>query len=176
VWTLITDWERQGDWMLEARDFVVTSAHRKGVGVEAEATVRIGGITTRDRVRVTGWDPPRRLSLQHVGWVTGTGDLILIPVGASETRVVWRGVPLRRGSDHWDGSDRPAGLVCSRSGRCCGGSSAEISASSPNWSRGLPDDRGGMSGLVIASSVAALAHVGWNAWPSPRRTSRSRWP
>jgi hypothetical protein len=90
VWTLITDWERQADWMLEARDFVVTSAHREGIGVEAEATVRIGGITTRDRVRVTGWDPPRRLSLEHVGWVTGTGDLILIPVGASETRVVWR--------------------------------------------------------------------------------------
>ena len=90
VWALITDWERQGDWMLEARDFVVTSAHRAGVGVEAEATVRIGGITTRDRVRITGWDPPRRLSLEHVGWVSGTGDLILIPVGASETTVVWR--------------------------------------------------------------------------------------
>jgi hypothetical protein len=90
VWELITDWERQGDWMLEARDFVVTSAHRVGVGVEAEATVRIARITTRDRVRITGWDPPRRLSLEHVGWVSGTGDLILIPVGASETTVVWR--------------------------------------------------------------------------------------
>ncbi|HEX2499069.1 MAG: SRPBCC family protein [Actinomycetes bacterium] len=90
VWNLITDWERQGDWMLEARDFVVTSAHREGVGVQAEATVRIGGITTRDRVRITGWDLPRRLSLEHVGWVSGTGDLILIPVGVNETKVVWR--------------------------------------------------------------------------------------
>ena len=90
VWRLITDWERQGDWMLEARDFVVTSAHRTGVGVEAEATVRIGGITTKDRVRITGWDPPRRLSLEHLGWVGGTGDLILIPAGAGGTTVVWR--------------------------------------------------------------------------------------
>lgn len=76
--------------MLEARDFVVTSARREGVGVEAEAIIRIGGITTRDRVRVTGWDPPRRLSLEHLGWVSGTGDLVLIPVGVGETRVVWR--------------------------------------------------------------------------------------
>ncbi|HKE51892.1 MAG TPA: SRPBCC family protein [Actinomycetes bacterium] len=90
VWRLITDWERQGEWMLEARDFVVTSAHREGTGVEAEATVRIGGISTRDRIRVTGWNPPRRLSLEHVGWVSGSGDLLLIPVGARETRVVWR--------------------------------------------------------------------------------------
>jgi len=90
VWRLITDWERQGEWMLEARDFVVTSAHREGTGVEAEATVRIGGISTRDRIRVTGWNPPRRLSLEHVGWVSGSGDLLLIPAGARETRVVWR--------------------------------------------------------------------------------------
>jgi len=90
VWRLITDWERQGEWMLEARDFVITSAHREGTGVEAEATVRIGGISTRDRIRVTGWNPPRRLSLEHVGWVSGSGDLLLIPAGARETRVVWR--------------------------------------------------------------------------------------
>lgn len=90
VWRLITDWERQGDWMLEARDFVVTTAHREGIGVEAEATVRIGGITTRDRVRITDWDPPRRLSLEHLGWVSGTGDLVLVPLGPGRTRVVWR--------------------------------------------------------------------------------------
>ena len=28
VWDLITDWEHQGDWQLEARDFVVTSEQR----------------------------------------------------------------------------------------------------------------------------------------------------
>ncbi|MCI0689329.1 MAG: SRPBCC family protein [Sporichthyaceae bacterium] len=91
VWRLITDWERQGDWMLEARDFVVTSPHREGVGVEAEATVRIGGLTTRDRVRVIGWEPPRRLEIEHLGWVVGTGELVLHPVAdGTQTRLVWR--------------------------------------------------------------------------------------
>ncbi len=52
VWELITDWEHQDDWMLEASDFVVISEHREGVGVEAEATIKIGGIKTRDKVRV----------------------------------------------------------------------------------------------------------------------------
>jgi uncharacterized protein YndB with AHSA1/START domain len=90
VWDLITDWEHQGDWMLEARDFVVTSGHREGVGVEAESTIKIAGITTRDKVRVVGWEPNRRLALEHLGWVTGKGEIHLTPLGKDRTHVFWR--------------------------------------------------------------------------------------
>jgi carbon monoxide dehydrogenase subunit G len=90
VWELITDWEHQGDWMLEASDFVVVSEEREGIGVEAEATIRIGGITTRDRVRVVGWEPARRLAIRHRGWVTGTGEMFLTPLGDDRTHVFWR--------------------------------------------------------------------------------------
>ena len=90
VWKLITDWEHQGDWMLEAKDFKVVSEHREGVGVEAEATVSIGGITTRDRVRVSGWEPSRRLEIEHSGWVSGRGEFKLTPVGSDRTHVFWR--------------------------------------------------------------------------------------
>ena len=90
VWELITDWEHQDDWMLEASDFVVISAHREGVGVEAEATVKIGGISTRDRVIVTGWEPGRRLAIAHEGWVSGRGEFHLTPLGKDRTHVFWR--------------------------------------------------------------------------------------
>ena len=90
VWKLITDWEHQGDWMLEAKDFKVVTEHREGVGVEAEATVSIGGITTRDRVRVSGWEPSRRLEIEHSGWVSGRGEFKLTPVGSDRTHVFWR--------------------------------------------------------------------------------------
>ncbi|HZJ51185.1 MAG TPA: SRPBCC family protein [Actinomycetota bacterium] len=90
VWKLITDWEHQGDWMLEAKDFKVLTEHREGVGVEAEATVSIGGISTRDRVRVSGWDPPQRLEIEHDGWVSGRGEFKLTPVGKDRTHVFWR--------------------------------------------------------------------------------------
>jgi len=90
VWSLVTDWERQGDWMLEASDFVVTSAHREGVGVEAEATIRIAGVTTRDRIRVSVWQPPRKLTIQHRGWVSGEGEIYIAPAGAHRSRVFWR--------------------------------------------------------------------------------------
>ena len=90
VWDLITDWEHQDDWMLEASDFVVVSEQRTGVGVEAEATITIGGIRTRDRVRVSGWDPPRRLEIEHLGWVKGRGVIELTPLAGGRTHISWR--------------------------------------------------------------------------------------
>lgn len=90
VWELITDWEHQDDWMLEASDFVVVSEKREGVGVEAEATIRIGGIQTRDRVRVAEWEPHHRLVIEHLGWVTGRGIIELTPVAGERTHVWWR--------------------------------------------------------------------------------------
>ena len=90
VWGLITDWEHQGDWMLEASDFTVLSAAREGVGVEAEATIRIAGITTRDVITVTAWSPPRHLALEHRGWVTGEGNIHLTPLAGDRTHMYWR--------------------------------------------------------------------------------------
>jgi uncharacterized protein YndB with AHSA1/START domain len=79
VWPYLVDWERLDRWMREARGFRVISAAREGVGVEAEARIRIAGITTRDRVRVIRWEPPRILEIAHLGWVKGTGFMELSP-------------------------------------------------------------------------------------------------
>ncbi len=89
VWPFLVDWERLDRWMKEARDFRVTGPQRAGVGVEAEATVRIAGITTRDRIRVTRWEPPEVLELAHLGWVNGTGTMRLSPF-AEGTHLWWR--------------------------------------------------------------------------------------
>ena len=90
VWRLITDWEHQDDWMLEARDFMITSAHREGVGVEGRATVSIGGITTTDTVVVTGWDERKRLAIAHQGWVSGEAEMLLTELGDGTTHILWR--------------------------------------------------------------------------------------
>ena len=90
VWRLITDWEHQDDWMLEASDFVVTSQQREGVGVEAEATIKIAGVTTRDKVRVIGWEPQKRLAIEHLGWVSGKGEIFLTSLGGTRTHLFWR--------------------------------------------------------------------------------------
>ena len=89
VWPHLVDWERLGEWMREASDFRVLGEQREGVGVEAEATVRIGGIRTRDRIRVTRWEPPTILEMDHLGWVRGRGYMELNPTDEG-THVFWR--------------------------------------------------------------------------------------
>jgi carbon monoxide dehydrogenase subunit G len=90
VWELITDWENQGDWMLEATNFVVLSEEREGTGVIAEATVKIGGISTRDKVYVTIWEPSKRLGIKHDGWVSGEAEMLLTDLGERGTHIFWR--------------------------------------------------------------------------------------
>jgi uncharacterized membrane protein len=79
IWPYLIDWENLDRWMSEARDFRVVGDRREGVGVEAEATISIGGIRTRDRVRVTQWEPPSVLEIEHLGWVKGRGYMELSP-------------------------------------------------------------------------------------------------
>jgi uncharacterized membrane protein len=90
VWELLTDWERQTEWQREMSNIVVTSERREGVGVEARATVRIGGISTTDLVRVDVWEPPTHLGLVHEGWVRGRGDIRLGSRPDGTTQMDWR--------------------------------------------------------------------------------------
>ncbi len=75
--------------MREMRDVRVVGSQREGVGVEAEATVRIGGIATRDRIRVTRWEPPAVLEIEHLGWVGGLGYMELSPTDEG-SNLFWR--------------------------------------------------------------------------------------
>lgn len=89
VWRWLVDWENLHLWMLEGSDFKVTSDHTEGVGVTAEATIRIAGIKTRDAIKVTRWEPPTALEIAHLGWVKGSGLLRCTPTGQGHTMLGW---------------------------------------------------------------------------------------
>jgi len=88
VWPYLVDWERLPKWMVEARSVRVTSAQREGVGVRAEAVIKMGGIKTTDPVEVCEWDPPEHLGIEHLGWVKGRGDMECRPKNGG-TQVIW---------------------------------------------------------------------------------------
>ncbi len=89
VWPYLVDWEVLPQWMKEMREVRILGSRREGVGMEAEATVRLGGITTRDRIRVTRWEPPAVLEMAHLGWVKGTGFMELSPADEG-SHLFWR--------------------------------------------------------------------------------------
>jgi uncharacterized membrane protein len=89
IWPYLVDWENLGRWMLEGEGFRVIGDRREGVGTEAEASIRVGGIRTTDRVEVTRWEPPCILEIRHHGWVSGLGYMELGPAEEG-SHLFWR--------------------------------------------------------------------------------------
>jgi hypothetical protein len=81
AWAVLTDWERQADWMLDADRVTVVSDVREGVGVRLAVRTRVLGIPAfTEPMEVTGWTPPRELRIRHGGPVEGSGTWGLDPL------------------------------------------------------------------------------------------------
>lgn len=89
AWTVLTRWERQADWMLDADQVIVRSAVREGVGVRLDVRTRLFQVPAFvEPMEVIAWDPPRSLTIVHGGPVRGRGVWSLAPAGAG-TRFTW---------------------------------------------------------------------------------------
>jgi carbon monoxide dehydrogenase subunit G len=101
VWQVLTEWERQPEWMLDAKDVEVLTPVREGEGVTIVCPTNLLGVTVDDVMRVTGWRAPSYLEVTHLGRViTGTGAFELEELGPDRTRVTW-----------WERIDPPLGAV-----------------------------------------------------------------
>jgi hypothetical protein len=77
AWMVLTDWERQADWMADADAVLVTSTAHEGVGV-----------TLTETIEVTAWEPPTALAIAHGPPVRGRGTWALAPI-PDGTRFTW---------------------------------------------------------------------------------------
>jgi carbon monoxide dehydrogenase subunit G len=89
VWPILTDWERQASWMPDVAWIRLLGPERE-LGARLAVRTRVLGIPlATDVLRVTAWDPPRRLAVEHAGMVNGVGEWLLEPVEGG-TRFTWR--------------------------------------------------------------------------------------
>ncbi len=101
VWAVLTDWERQPEWMLDAKAVEVLTPERTGVGVTIRCPTNLMGATVQDIMRVTEWEPQRRLAVVHLGRIiTGGGAFELDDDGPGRTRITW-----------WEEIDPPLGAL-----------------------------------------------------------------
>ena len=89
VWRVLTDWERQPEWMVDAAWVRVIGAQREGAGVRFRARTKILGISLlTETLTVSVWEPPRRLVVTRPGFIKGRGEWNLVPASTG-TRFVW---------------------------------------------------------------------------------------
>jgi carbon monoxide dehydrogenase subunit G len=85
LWRAVTDWERQGEWML-GTTVRVTAGDGRSVGSELAA--RTYGVT--DTMVISVWDPPGRCEVRHTGrLVRGVGSFEVLPRGAETATFRW---------------------------------------------------------------------------------------
>lgn len=99
VWDVLTQWERQPEWMLDAKSVEVLTPEREGVGVTIRCPTNLMGVTVEDVMRVTAWRDREELEVTHLGRViTGTGAFLLSDAPDGGTRIAW-----------WEEVDPPLG-------------------------------------------------------------------
>ncbi|MEX0836077.1 MAG: SRPBCC family protein [Nitriliruptor sp.] len=101
VWDVLTTWERQSEWMLDARSVEVLTPEREGLGVTIRCPTNLLGVTVEDVMRVTAWSAPDLLEVTHLGAIiTGAGAFELTAFGPDRTRIDW-----------WEEVDPPLGRL-----------------------------------------------------------------
>jgi len=89
VWVAVTDWRRQGEWMLGTTVTPVTGDGR-GVGAHVEAVTGVGPLAVLDSMEITHWEPPRRCLVRHTGRVVrGAGGFEVEALPGGRARFVW---------------------------------------------------------------------------------------
>lgn len=89
TWLALTDWARQGEWMLGTQVRVI-EGNGRSVGSKLAAFTGFGGIGFTDTMEITTWEPPLRCTVRHLGsLVQGTGVFQVLSKGAYHCTFVW---------------------------------------------------------------------------------------
>jgi hypothetical protein len=89
VWDVIADVPRQLEWMRDMKSVRIDTPGTIGVGMRAEATVRVLGIPVTDPVIIVGFEPPHRYAIRHLGLFEGDG-VFTLEAGADGTTTIVR--------------------------------------------------------------------------------------
>jgi hypothetical protein len=94
VWDLLTDWSWHREWMVGTTAVGLGAHGGAAVGERIRAVTGPAGIGVVDTMVITGWQPPERCEVRHVGRaVRGTGSFRVeaLPANSSgpASRIVW---------------------------------------------------------------------------------------
>ena len=88
VWAILSDIERQPEWMHDLKSVRLTTPQPVGVGTRGVGRVQVFGISVEDPVEITAFEAPTHFAIRHEGLVTGGGAIRLEPAADGTTTIV----------------------------------------------------------------------------------------
>jgi carbon monoxide dehydrogenase subunit G len=88
VWAALTDWSRQGEWMLGTRTGVV-SGDGHSVGSRLWGFTGLGDVGFLDVLEITEWAPPARCRARHRGRLMRGEAVFEVTASGSGALVRW---------------------------------------------------------------------------------------
>jgi uncharacterized protein YndB with AHSA1/START domain len=80
VWEVVTDWEGQARWMVDARSVEVLGERREGPGVVLRCRTDIAGLVVTDDMETIEWREGEAIGMHHLGrLIRGVGTFELEP-------------------------------------------------------------------------------------------------
>jgi hypothetical protein len=90
LWEELRHIDRHVNWMMDAESIEFLSDQVEDVGTEFVCLTKVGPFHTKDVLRITQWDPPTTMGVEHRGIVTGSGTFTLSPIDNDHVALVWR--------------------------------------------------------------------------------------
>ena len=89
VWRALTDWHRQGEWMI-ATTVRPTYRDGQGAGGQLEARTGLGPLAVVDSMTITAWEPPYRCLVRHTGRaIAGAAAFEVAQLPGGRSRFTW---------------------------------------------------------------------------------------
>lgn len=89
VWADVRDINSHVDWMADAAAIRFLTDHHEGPGTRFECDTVVGPLSLTDIMEITSWEDERRMGVDHVGLVKGSGEFLLTDLGDGRTEFRW---------------------------------------------------------------------------------------
>ena len=89
VWNEVSKIENHSKWMKDAINIDFQTDNKSGVGTKIKVLTKIGPIKLNDFMTFTKWEEKKTIGVDHVGIVTGKGEMQFEKIDENTTKFKW---------------------------------------------------------------------------------------
>ena len=89
VWSEVSRIENHSNWMKDAVKIDFESETKSGVGTKIKVLTKIGPIKLYDYMTFTKWEEKKIIGVDHIGIVTGKGEMEFNKIDDNTTKFKW---------------------------------------------------------------------------------------